>query len=284
MNYKCDTCDRIFEYSSELQSHVLCCEFFYKKHKIRLSKNTNVETENVAETDTVDRIPFTMAITVQSLYDLVIRQGKEIELLKKDVINLKNNQNTRIARVVKARLIEEENSININFNDWVKTIEVSFDHLEEVFKYSKVDGIKQCIKDAVDNCKQGNCPIKSCSEKTASIYIYTLLKPKLKSNKKKDSIEAAAAETIIGTLENTDKYGWVRMTIENVHFMVLQITRGLMMRHLEYQTENKHKIDTDEKEREKSFLCIKKLNNMIVSLDKQKAEIKKWLISYIISS
>jgi hypothetical protein len=38
----------------------------------------------------------------------------------------------------------------------------------------------------------------------------------------------------------------------------------------------------DEKEQEKMFLCIKKLNNMVVPW-KQKAEIKKWLISYIIS-
>jgi hypothetical protein len=241
----------------------LCCDFFYKKHKVRLSLNgdgTPVESSNVGV------IPVNTAITVNSLYELIIRQGKEIEGLKKDVAKLKTNQSARVNRSVKAELAEE--TPTVNFTDWAKTVEVRLEHLEEVFKYTKVDGVKRCVKDAIERCEGANRPIRSSSQKISSIYVYDLIPTPKKSP---------------DVAESERKYGWVRMTTEHVHSLVAIITRGLMLKHFEYQTENKDRIESDEKEQEKMFLCIKKLNNMVVPLEKQKAEIKKWLISYIIS-
>jgi hypothetical protein len=286
MNYKCELCDRSFEYNSELQSHLACCEFFYKKHKVRLIRSKEdaaISNSNLADNGetAVDRIPVDTGITVRSLYELVIRQGKEIETLKQDITKLKNNQSARVSRAVKTKFAED-NGVSIRFEDWVKTIVVSDLHLNEVFKYSKIDGLKSSIKDALDNCKDGVCPIKACSQRTSSVYIYTILKTTTTEKENKKEKEEFNASSVTEIPVNSGKCGWVRMTNENIHCMIVHITRGLMLRHLEYQIENKNLIDSNETEREKSFLCIKKLNNMYISLDKQKAELKKWLISYVI--
>jgi hypothetical protein len=63
--------------------------------------------------------------------------------LKKDVAKLKTNQSARVNRSVKAELAEE--TLTVNFTDWAKTVEVRLEHLEEVFKYTKVDG---CVRRA----------------------------------------------------------------------------------------------------------------------------------------
>jgi hypothetical protein len=71
------------------------------------------------------------------LYELIIRQGKEIEGLKKDVAKLKTNQSARVNRSVKAELAEKP---TVNFTDWAKTVEVRLEHLEEVFSTPRWTG------------------------------------------------------------------------------------------------------------------------------------------------
>jgi hypothetical protein len=84
------------------------------------------------------------------LYELIIRQAKEIEL-KKDVAKLKTNQSARVNRSVKAELAEE--TPTVNFTDWAKTVEVRLEHTGGGVQHTKVDGVKRCVKDAIERCE-----------------------------------------------------------------------------------------------------------------------------------
>lgn len=263
MNYICGTCDRAFEYSEDLKKHVLCCEFFYKKHKLRLSADNNTTEPK----DDVSVIPVNTAITISSLYELIVKQGREIESLKNEVSKLKTNQTARVNRAVKAELVEE--TVSISFEDWVKTIEVSMEHLNEVIRNTKVDGIKKCLKDVIEKTEFKNLPIKSCSQKTMSIYVFDFI-----ISKSKKTAETAEPER---------KLGWVRLNNDHISLIMSCITRGLMLQQFKYQEENEEMLEQNEKQQELLFQCTKKLNNISISNEKQKIELKKWLISYVIS-
>lgn len=263
MNYICGTCDRAFEYSEDLKKHVLCCEFFYKKHKLRLSADNNTtEPKN-----DVSIVPINSIISISTLYDLILKQGREIEVLKNEVSKLKTNQTARVNRAAKAEMIEE--TVSISFNDWVKTIDVSIEHLNEVIRLTKVDGIKMCLKDAIEKTEKKNCPIKSCSQKIASIFVFDFI-----ISKPKKTAETAEPER---------KLGWVRLNNDHISLLMSCITRGLMLQQFKYQEENEEMLEQNEKQQELLFQCTKKLNNISISIEKQKVELKKWLISYVIS-
>jgi hypothetical protein len=57
-------------------------------------------------------------------------------------------------------------------------VEVRLEHLEEVFKHTKVDGVKRCVKDAIERCEARTA--RSFAQKI-SPFMYDLIPTPKKS-------------------------------------------------------------------------------------------------------
>jgi len=86
---------------------------------------------------------------------------------------LKRRQNTQIATSLNR---QQSDTKTIPILQWIKTIPVSQDHLEIVFRKSLDDGIKQVLIDANEMAKTigsgTTIPMKAFSEKQKCIFVY----------------------------------------------------------------------------------------------------------------
>jgi len=155
-NY-CDYCSRHFKFKDLYDQHVITCEFFYKKKRIK-----------DRELDTFEHLP-----TQQELYKLVQHLTLQCCQLQKDVEKLKKTNNSR----TKKNILDVLNSATIyptnSFEEWVMIKrDIKPEYLECVYKEDLIAGIKMYIVDLIES-ENTNMPMRTCAEKPNTLYVYS---------------------------------------------------------------------------------------------------------------
>jgi len=161
MTYLCKYCDNhSFECKLSYERHMLICMF---KHKSQKQKQKELETIEPKLTDTErDKL-------IRNMFYKMQKMEKTITDLKNDVIKLKKKQRINILEH-----LNSENGIvpNLSLKDWIYHIDISVSHLMKVFETDLIQGIIECLKQAI--MLSPNIPFCSFIQKNKTLFVYRI--------------------------------------------------------------------------------------------------------------
>ena len=161
MTYLCKYCDNhTFDSKLNYERHMLICMF---KHKSKSQKQKELESIEPKLTDSErDRLIRSMLLKIQKM-------DNTIKELKNDVVILKKKQRINILEH-----LNSENGIlpSLSLKDWIYHIDVSVSHLIKVFETDLIQGIIECLKQAI--LISPNIPLCSFIQKNKTLFVYRI--------------------------------------------------------------------------------------------------------------
>jgi len=159
--YHCKYCDNhSFDCKLNYERHMLICMF---KHKSNAQKQKELETIEPKLTESErDKLIRSMFYKIQKM-DVTIKE------LKKEMIVLKKKQRINILEH-----LNSENGIipSLSLKEWIYAIDVSISHLIKVFETDLIQGMMECLKQAI--LVSPNIPFCSFIQKNKTLFVYRI--------------------------------------------------------------------------------------------------------------
>ena len=157
--YYCKFCDNhSFDCKLTYERHMLVCMF---KHKSKSQKQKELETIEPKLTENErDKLIRSMLFKIQKM-------DNTIKEMKTDIIKLKKKQRINILEH-----LNSENGIlpTLALKDWIYKIDVSISHLIKVFETDLIQGMIECLKQAI--LGSPNIPLCSFIQKNKTLFVY----------------------------------------------------------------------------------------------------------------
>ncbi len=231
----CRYCCKYWKLKKEFDNHLNCCIFF---HQYRTDPNREMNDFGV-------KIP-----TQKELFALVYQLSIKCDRLEKEVKQLKSSISTKHRRLVMDLIHQPSQLPTQRFDEWWRSIIVTDTHLQKVFAYDLVEGMKTAIESHLKT--EGKIPIRAFIEKPTVFYIYTM-------NDEKDELE------------------WRIMHNTDLETMLVFLGQQFTRLYMNWQRENEARMMEYEDEKEKSVVYMMKVNGFRISIEKRLFEIRKWL-------
>ena len=168
--YHCKYCDNhSFDCKLNYERHMLICMF---KHKSNSQKQKELETIEPKLTESErDKLIRTMFFKMQKM-------DNTIKELKKDIIQLKKKQRINILEY-----LNSENGIipSLHLKEWIYKIDVSISHLIKVFETDLIQGMIECLKQAI--LVSPDIPFCSFLQKNKTLFVYRSTNSEESANK-----------------------------------------------------------------------------------------------------
>ena len=157
--YHCKYCDN-HSYDCKLtyERHMLICMF---KHKSNSQKQKELETIEPKLTESErDKL-------IRNMFFKMQKMDNTIKEMKKEMIILKKKQRINILEH-----LNSENGIipNLSLKKWIYHIDVSISHLMKVFETDLIQGMIECLKQAI--MLSPNIPFCSFIQKNKTLFVY----------------------------------------------------------------------------------------------------------------
>lgn len=232
-NY-CKYCNRYFRFKDLYEQHTLTCEYFYKKHR-----------DKDRENDVIEQLP-----SSQQQFKLIQEMYSKIISLEKEVKKLKQNNIVKKKKMILDFLNSESCAKpNLNFQNWVSSLQPTFENLHTTFDYDLIDGITQVFKGTFNTTV---LPITCFSQKPGIFYIYT-------------------DRPSIGL-------GWRILTNDEFKLMIQKISHKFLQLFLQWQLENHDLLQSSNHWKDKNIEYMQKINGMgHVYEQRRLQDCKKWL-------
>lgn len=172
--YHCKYCDN-HSYDCKLtyERHMLICMF---KHKSNAQKQKELETIEPKLTESErDKL-------IRSMFFKMQKMDNTIKELKKDIVQLKKKQRINILEH-----LNSENGIipNLSLKKWIYHIDVSISHLIKVFETDLIQGMIECLKQAI--MLSPNIPFCSFIQKNKTLFVYRCIISSSSSSEEKEN-------------------------------------------------------------------------------------------------
>ena len=169
--YHCKYCDN-HSYDCKLtyERHMLICMF---KHKSNSQKQKELETIEPKLTESErDKL-------IRNMFFKMQKMDNTIKEMKKEMIILKKKQRINILEH-----LNSENGIipNLSLKKWIYHIDVSISHLMKVFETDLIQGMIECLKQAI--MLSPNIPFCSFIQKNKTLFVYRCI---ISSSEEKES-------------------------------------------------------------------------------------------------
>jgi hypothetical protein len=163
IKYQCKYCNKIYIRKYAYNNHFEKCKFY--KSRCSVIKEDNHEfLNNIKETN--------INLSNSTIYKMLIDLTNKYDKLQKDYDNLKKFVETNKKKVdIITYLNNNFNFDNYDFNDFIKSIIITSEDLEIIFKKDYLDGIVNIILNKI-NILENNVPLKAFSTKENILYIY----------------------------------------------------------------------------------------------------------------
>ena len=244
MGYYCKYCSRHFRFKDLYDQHNVTCEFFYRKRRVR-------EREN----ETHEALP-----TQQEQYKLIQYLALQVTRQQKEIDRLKGSVLQRKRKVILDWLRGSSAPIpTLTFQEWIRTIPVTFDHLEPVFQGDLTDGMKQCLLGYLATVN-GVLPICAFNQKAGTIYIWS---------------SSGSGET-----DPSSPPSWRLLDSEEFERWMNRLAHRFLQEYIKWQMANSEKIHSTEEEQEKNIQSMRKINGLgKAHEDRRRSDLRKWLYS-----
>lgn len=156
--YKCRFCNKCYKRRSYFQNHTLICEEI-QKSKYSQEREQEIQQDIPSLRD--------MYYLLQTFIKKNVELEEKVEELTKYIEHTKKRVNI-------LEWLTDNISPNPDYNDWLKQISVTQDHLHYVFQHSLVQGIHKILIDNLPCTQEESHPIKSFKQKPNTLYYYNI--------------------------------------------------------------------------------------------------------------
>ena len=194
-HFECHHCSKNYKIKKAFDRHILVCNI--------LSKTT---TERKYENEEYENLP-----NLKEMYSMIKMLILKNEQLEKQV----NKMNSWINNKKRVNIIEwlnENDTPNLDFNQWIETIEISNEHMEFVFEHNFVEGIDLTVREIMNKDLELR-PLKSFEQREGIIYVY-----------------------------NGSENKWEIIGNHQMELIFIKITKGLLNQLKLWQDKNRHRL------------------------------------------
>jgi hypothetical protein len=200
--YKCGFCNKGYKLKPNYVKHYIVCELLYK------TKNEKINEER-------EKPP-----TIKELYCIILDMASKYEKLEKKVEELTKISDSKKKKLDVICWLNDKFVDIQSFTDWLNTIKITRDHLENVFKNDYINSIVQIIYEFIKNKNGENIPIKAFDQKENTIFMYSRT--------------------------NNGGGGWCIMSQQSFSELFNWVNKQLLTEFVTWQKENKHHMYEDE--------------------------------------
>ena len=213
IKYQCKYCNKIYIRKYAYNNHFEKCKFYKSRCTIIKEENSgflnNINNNNINETN--------INLSNSTIYKLLIDLTNKYEKLQKDYDELKKFVETNKKKVTIITYLNNNfNFDDFDFYDFIKSISVTQEDLEIIFKKDYLDGIITIILNKIDKL-ENNVPLKGFNTKENILYIY------LKSLK-----------------------SWVQMSSEELQKTVKYFSKNILNQFSKWEIETKKTMRPDD--------------------------------------
>ena len=212
---------------------------FFRIQSSNANKQTKILTELQSNVENLQKV-------IQKLQDTCQKQQTQIDnLIKEKHMSLSRKRKIILEYINKPFWTKP----NILFEDWYKTIPITFQHLQHVFNYDIVNGVQNCLE---NYCNVPLLPICCFHQKPGTLYIWTK--------------------------GNFDEPSWITMSNDKYKKMIDRICHGFLQIFLQWQIENSDLIQSCQEEKDKNISYMHKMNGLgDVYENKRRNQLKNWI-------
>lgn len=239
---ECKYCSRTFQFRDLYERHYYWCEFIWQGARNRLR-----------EAESYEQIP-----NPTDQFHMMQTMLVKIAKLEKEVAQLRNTSLVR-KRIAIIQFLEKNTQFlpTISFQEWIRSIPVSFEDLDHVFTVDLIEGMKHSITRLLSSSDGSVLPICSFQQKKDTLYIYS-------------------QTTNVETGETIKK--WVILSPEEWDRWINRFAHKFLQEFIQWQLVNSEKIHSSEQEKEKHVEYMRKINGLGKTYeDRRRGEFRKWL-------
>ena len=154
--HKCGTCGKFFTKTGFYKKHIISCE---NLQKTKYQKDIFVEETQCLPSQ-------------KDMYKLLLDLTQKYETLNNEVQTLRKYVERTKKKINILDWLKDNCKQPLDFNEWIQSIEISDEQLENVFKYGYIDGMYLIIQKNLDMNTIENHPIKCFDQKKNIFYNY----------------------------------------------------------------------------------------------------------------
>ena len=233
---KCVYCSRTYKKKENYSKHIIICAFFHNVH-LQSRDDFNLSVEDLP--------------SQREMFLLMKELANKCHELEKKVGHLEQTVNIRQKKQIITWLNMHRTANMIPLYEWVRTLTVSDDNLNTVFKKDLTEGIKEVISNNMGENKKSHhlIPLAAFTQKANTLYVYN------------------------------EQVEWSTSTNENLEKIVFIISQAIMRKFVIWMDENEAEISQSEERKDEEIMYMIKVNGSNVSDEKRASDVKKWLIT-----
>jgi hypothetical protein len=247
MSRNCKYCKREFRFVDEYNSHMLGCEYFYRKHRAQdLDSGNDVVISALCDTcgicpsgkyQTKEQIMHdaitSMSNTINLQNETIRRILSTLEKCSVKIQRLESASNSR-GRTFVSDVVKSADSPVFTLDNWISSISVNPFHIEIVLNNNLFAGILQCLEDALNVESVNSCPLRVFTHKKSAIYMYNYSKSTPKSTM---SVSSCSEISPIARPE------WLTMSKDHIRGILLTMSNLFISKQMELQKSNKRILE-----------------------------------------
>ena len=182
ITYNCNYCNRKYKIKTCYDKHVNICRLLnndaFKLKDVSESKSkSKSKSESHFDFDFEER---DNTPSKRDMWLIIMHQASELNKIKKEINKLKQRDYYHIKKISVIDYLNTNYKPKINYEDWVKNINITQDDLNFIFEYGSIKGIVLLLEnfslkgtEADLDLDSKNIPIISTNHTLGKLYIYS---------------------------------------------------------------------------------------------------------------
>ena len=182
ITYNCNYCNRKYKIKTCYDKHVNICRLLnndaFKLKDVSESKSkSKSKSESHFDFDFEER---DNTPSKRDMWLIIMHQASELKKIKKEINKLKQRDYYHIKKISVIDYLNTNYNPKINYEDWVKNINITQDDLNFIFEYGSIKGIVLLLEnfslkgtEADLDLDSKNIPIISTNHTLGKLYIYS---------------------------------------------------------------------------------------------------------------
>jgi hypothetical protein len=209
--------------------------------------------------------------------------------------NTKINEELRQLRQLMTTQPKKQNQLLTNtplpkmvFQEWVKTFKVTPKHLERVFVFDMMEGLKSCLQEIITTEGVNNIPIRTPPERRHVLYIY---------NQESSSPNCTWSEGIMPSHRDlrspitTNSEGgkatgrvWSVCDMDDMMVLIDQLTLQFDIAFCQWDEENRERMQSTQEDKDKYNVYMLKIEGKDFRKykDKYRNELRNWICEKVL--
>jgi len=216
--------------------------------------------------------------TIEELYTIVNNLVVENTKIKEELRQLRQLITTQPKKP--NQLLTNTPVPKMVFQEWVKTFKVTPKHLERVFIFDMMEGLKSCLQEYITTEGVHNIPIRTPPERRHVLYIY---------DKDISCPNSTWSEGIMPSTTNSEggkatRRVWSVCDLDDMLVLIDQLTLQFDIAFCEWDEKNRERMQSTQEDKDKYNVYLLKIEGKDFRKykDKYRNELRNWLCEKVL--